>query len=125
MAKVLGIGGIFFKSQDANNLYGWYEKNLGIAGKAGVGAMFPWRHADDPNQEETTVWSIFPSTTKYLKDSKAEFMVNYIVDDLDGVLAQLRGAGAAVDDNVESHEYGKFGWATDPDGNRIELWQPR
>jgi predicted enzyme related to lactoylglutathione lyase len=125
MAKVSGIGGIFFKSADAKKLYEWYEKHLGIAGKPDAGAMFPWRRADGGNQEEITVWSIFPETTKYFKDSKADFMMNYIVDDLDSMLAELRAAGVAVDDKVESHEYGKFGWITDPDGNRIELWQPR
>ena len=125
MAKVRAIGGIFFKSPDEKKLYAWYEKHLGIAAKPGEGVTFPWRRADDASQEEMTVWSIFPATTKYFKDSKAEFMVNYIVDDLDATLAELRAAGAAVDDNVESYEYGRFGWITDPDGNRIELWQPR
>lgn len=125
MAKVLGIGGIFFKSQDPEGLYRWYEQNLGIAGKPGEGAMFPWRSTEEPVQDQLTVWSIFPSTTKYLKDSKAEFMVNYIVDDLDGALAKLKAAGAKVDPNVERHDYGNFGWATDPDGNRIELWEPK
>ena len=125
MAKVRGIGGIFFKSADAKKLYEWYETHLGISGKPDEGAMFPWRRADDGNQEEMTVWSIFPATTKYFRDSKADFMVNYIVDDLDSALSEFRAAGVAVDDNVESHEYGKFGWITDPDGNRIELWQPR
>jgi len=125
MAKVRAIGGIFFKSPDEKKLYEWYEKHLGIAAKPGEGVTFPWRRADDASQEEMTVWSIFPAATKYFKDSKAEFMVNYIVDDLDAILTELRAAGVAVDDNVESYEFGKFGWITDPDGNRIELWQPR
>jgi predicted enzyme related to lactoylglutathione lyase len=86
--------------------------------------MFPWRRTDDSAQEEVTVWSVFPRSTKYFKTSRADFMLNYIVDDLDATLADLRASGAQVDEATESHEYGKFGWAQDPDGNRIELWEP-
>ena len=125
MAHVRGIGGIFFKSDNAPALYAWYEKHLGIAGRPNEGAMFPWRRADDASREELTVWSIFPASTKYLGSSKAGFMINYIVDDLDALLAELRAQGVAVDERVERHEYGNFGWITDPDGNRIELWEPK
>ena len=125
MAQIRGIGGIFFKSNQPETLYAWYEKHLGIAGKPGEGAMFPWRSAADPNIEQLTVWSIFPTNTKYFGKTNPPFMMNYIVDDLDALLAELRAAGVAVDDKVEDHEYGKFGWLTDPDGNRIELWEPK
>jgi predicted enzyme related to lactoylglutathione lyase len=69
-----------------------------------------------------TAWAIFPASTKYFRDSKAPFMVNYIVDDLDATLEALRTEGVAVDERVERYSYGNFGWITDPDGNRIELW---
>lgn len=125
MAQVLGIGGIFFKSDNPEALYAWYRDHLGINGKAGEGAMFPWRRADEPAQEELTVWSIFPRSSDYFKNSQAGFMLNYIVDDLDATLAHLRANGAQVDEVTQDYEYGKFGWATDPDGNRMEFWQPK
>ena len=125
MAQVLGIGGIFFKSDDPAALYAWYEKHLGISSKPGEGAMFSWRRTDDPAQEELTVWSIFARSSEYFKSSQATFMLNYIVDDLDAILAQLRANGAQVDEVTQEYDYGKFGWATDPDGNRMELWQPK
>lgn len=124
MAQVRGIGGIFFKSEHPDALYAWYEKHLGIAAQPKVGAMFAWRRADDASKEEVTVWSVFPASTKYFEPSKAPFMLNYIVDDLDATLAELRAQGVAVDERVERSDYGNFGWVTDPDGNRIELWEP-
>lgn len=125
MSHVRGIGGIFFKSENPQALYAWYDKHLGISGKPNVGAMFPWRRADNPDQEELTVWSVFPSSTRYFDPGKAPFMLNYIVDDLDALLAELRAAGVQVDERVERSEYGNFGWVLDPDGNRIELWEPK
>ncbi len=125
MARVRGIGGIFLKSEKPIELYAWYEKHLGIVARAGEGANFPWRHLEDPSKEEVTAWAIFPATTTYFEPSKAAFMLNYIVDDLDAALAELRAAGVAVDVHVERHEYGNFGWIMDPDGNRIELWEPK
>jgi predicted enzyme related to lactoylglutathione lyase len=125
MPQVRGIGGIFFKSENPKALYAWYEKHLGIVGKPNTGAIFSWKSADDPSEEGMTVWSIFPASTNYFEPSKAPFMLNYIVDDLDGMLAELRAAGVQVDDRVERHDYGNFGWIIDPDGNRIELWEPK
>ncbi len=121
MAQARGIGGIFFKSKDPQQLYAWYEKHLGITAKPGVGASFPMNSVPDGQ----TVWSIFPNTTDYMKDSKAEFMINYIVDDLASILEKLRAEGVSVDEHTESADFGKFGWITDPDGNRIELWEPK
>jgi catechol 2,3-dioxygenase-like lactoylglutathione lyase family enzyme len=123
--RVRGIGGIFFKSENPEALYAWYEKHLGIAGRPDEGAMFPWRRSDKPSEEEITVWSIFPASTRYFDPSKAQFMMNYIVDDLDAALEALRADGVEVDERVERHDYGNFGWITDPDGNRIELWEPK
>lgn len=125
MPQVRGIGGIFFKSENPEAMYAWYEKHLGIAGRPNVGAMFSWRSTDDTPKEGMTVWSIFPASTNYFDPSKAPFMLNYIVDDLDAALAELRAAGVQVDDRIERHDYGNFGWIIDPDGNRIELWEPK
>jgi predicted enzyme related to lactoylglutathione lyase len=125
MARVRGIGGVFFKSEDPERLYAWYEKHLGIAGRPDQGATFVWQSAEDPSRREMTVWAVFPGTTKYFSPSTAPFMLNYIVDDLDATLKELREAGVTVDDRVEDYDYGKFGWIMDPDGNRIELWEPK
>ena len=123
MAKVKGIGGLFFRSGDPSSLREWYSTHLGLSNSP-KGHFFPWRHADDPDREGMTIWATFPKDTSYFGPTRPEFMVNYIVDDLDGILAGLREAGAVVDDRVEEHEYGRFGWATDPEGNRLEFWEP-
>lgn len=125
MARVRGIGGIFFKSENPGALYAWYEKHLGIKARQGEGANFIWRRADDPSKEEMTAWAIFPTSTKYFQPAKAGFMLNYIVDNLDETLKALREDGVQVDEKVEEYDYGKFGWIMDPDGNRIELWEPK
>ena len=121
MAQVRGIGGIFFKSKDPESLYAWYEKHLGIKAKPGEGASF----AINSVPGAQTIWSIFPNTTDYMKDSKAPFMINYIVDDLASFLDELRAQGVAVDEHTESADFGNFGWVSDPEGNRIELWEPK
>lgn len=125
MPRVRGIGGIFFKSQNPEALNAWYEKHLGIASRPNEGVFFTWRRADDPSKEQMTVWSIFPDSTKYFDPSKSQFMLNYIVDDLDATLEALRTEGVQVDERVERYDYGNFGWITDPDGNKIELWEPK
>ncbi len=124
MAKVTGIGGVFFRSGDPKGLTGWYTEHLGLPAPVDGSVAIPWRHAEDPAREGMTVWAPFPAATGYFGPGGQAFMINYIVDDLDGMLASLRGAGVAVDDRIEEHEYGRFGWATDPEGNRIELWEP-
>lgn len=124
MKRVTGIGGVFFKAKDPEKLYQWYEKHLGIVRDAhGGGASFVWRE-EDPARDGMTIWSIFPATTKYFKESKAEFMMNYRVDDLDALLTALEQEGVETDPKRESYEYGKFAWISDPEGNRIELWEP-
>lgn len=87
------------------------------------GVVFRWNE-DNPQGEGTTIWSLFADDTKYFAPSTASFMVNYRVEDLDALLAALRAEGCAVDDKVDDSEYGKFGWVVDPEGNKIELWQP-
>src|SRR5436853_7103893 len=117
MAKVKGIGGVFFKAKDPAKLQTWYVEHLGITPEMDGYVSFWWKQTDNPD-EQYTVWSPFPEDTRYFEPSKAPFMINYIVDDLDSLLAELRAKGVPVDDKVEEMEYGRFGWATDPEGNR-------
>ncbi len=126
MAKVKGIGGVFFKSPHPAKLQAWYREHLGFEPEEGSETVtfFKWRDAQDPSQELLTVWGAFPVDTTYFDPTAAQHMVNYIVDDLDEMLQQLRAAGVQVDDKVEETDYGRFGWAVDPDGVRFELWQP-
>ena len=123
MPKVTGIGGVFFKSEDPEQLYTWYEKHLGIARKHGFVA-FRWRGNDDPAEEGVTVWSLFRKQSDYFSPSLSPFMINYRVDDLDGLLEALKADGVEVDPKREDSEYGRFAWIADPEGNRIELWEP-
>ena len=103
----------------------WYAKHLGLGG-GGHEVMLPWREKDNPQSEQMTIWSIFPSTTKYFEPSQASFMVNYIVDDLDALLERLaKEEGVRIDPKRQDESYGRFAWIYDPDGNKIELWQPQ
>ncbi len=120
--RVLGIGGIFFKSADQAKTREWYAKHLGIVDKGG-GAMLPWREHEDPQKEHVTVWSAFPSTTEYFGPGQASFMVNYIVDDLDAMLERLQKEGVKIDPKRMNESYGRFAWIYDADGNKIELWE--
>jgi catechol 2,3-dioxygenase-like lactoylglutathione lyase family enzyme len=119
--RILGIGGIFFKSEHPGPMREWYAKNLGLADH-GQGAMLHWREKDNPQHERTTVWAIFPAGSKYFEPS--QLMVNYIVDDLDAMLDRLSKAGVRIDPKRQNESYGRFAWIYDPDGNKIELWQP-
>ena len=123
MERVTGIGGIFFKARDAEKLRAWYRDLLGID-SGDHGASFEWREVEAPEKRGMTVWSIFRHDTRYLDPSPAPFMVNYRVENLDRMLAQLRAAGADVDEKIEDGEFGRFGWVMDPEGNRLELWEP-
>lgn len=120
MAKVTGLGGIFFKSRDPIALSQWYAEHLGLPAQDWGGAMFK----DDESRAGHTLWSPFKADTQYFGGGSQAFMINFRVDDLDGLLIALRRAGVDVDDKSEASEYGKFGWFTDPEGNRVELWQP-
>jgi predicted enzyme related to lactoylglutathione lyase len=124
MKRVTGIGGIFFKSQDPKSLGAWYKKHLGIDVEDWGGCAFKWKSSENPDGIGSTVWSPFASGTAYFAPSKANFMVNYRVDDLHALLAVLRAEGVQVDEKIEESEYGKFGWVIDPEGNKLELWQP-
>ena len=101
----------------------WYGKHLGLADKGG-GVMMPWREKDNPEKDHVTVWTVFPENTKYFEPSQAAFMVNYIVDDLDALLERLQKEGVKIDPKRQNEDYGRFAWIYDPDGNKIELWQP-
>lgn len=124
MPRVTGIGGVFFKAKDPKALKAWYRDRLGIEPDPDGYVSFPWREKEDPERTGYTVWEPFPQDTKYFDPSRAPFMVNYRVDDLAGLLAALRAAGVEVEDRIEELEYGKFAWIADPEGNRLELWEP-
>ncbi|MGO9777746.1 MAG: VOC family protein [Terracidiphilus sp.] len=120
--RILGIGGIFFKSAHRDQMREWYSQHLGLADK-GYGAMLPWREHDDPQKEHVTVWTIFPGSTDYIPATQP-FMINYIVDDLDALLDRLKQEGVKIDPKRMDESYGRFAWIYDLDGNKIELWQP-
>ncbi|HKD11377.1 MAG TPA: VOC family protein [Thermoanaerobaculia bacterium] len=124
MKRVTGIGGIFFKAQEPEKLGAWYKEHLGLDVEPWGGTQFPWRRDDAPDVRGSTVWTIFKGDTRYFHPSEKPFMINYRVDDLDAVLAALKTEGVTVDEKVEESEYGRFGWTMDPEGNRIELWEP-
>jgi hypothetical protein len=118
--RIVGIGGIFFKSANQQQTREWYGKHLGLADKGG-GVMIPWREKDNPEKEHATVWTVFPGNTKYFEPNQA-FMVNYI--DLDALLERLQKEGVRIDPKRQNADYGRFAWIYDADGNKIELWQP-
>lgn len=119
MKRVVGIGGIFFTARDPEALRAWYQRHLGVDVQAWGGAVFPWGL---PNG--MTVWSISPESADPFAPSRAPFLVNYLVEDLASLLEVLRAEGCEVDPKVERSEFGAFGWVMDPEGHRIELWQP-
>lgn len=121
--RVTGLGGIFFKSKDPSALKRWYTDRLGIEHDR-YGSVFTWRSSDPPHGEGLTVWSPFTDDTTYFRPSGREFMINYRVEDLEWLLTELRKEGVTVVGEVEVYEYGKFGWILDPEGNKIELWEP-
>ena len=123
MKKVTGIGGIFFKCKDPKNMMDWYKIHLGIS-TTEYGATFEWREDEDPNHKGSTTWSPFSERTKYFEPSAKDFMINYRVADLDGLVAELKKEGVTIVDNIETSDYGKFVHILDVEGNKVELWQP-
>ena len=127
MARVTGIGGIFLRARDPKALAAWYGKHLGIQISEWGGAHFLWSD-EVPPTTGGTAWSLFPADTKYFGPGTAagpqSAMVNYRVDDLDELLTQLEAAGVPIDPKRDDQSYGRFAWFADPEGNRLELWQP-
>lgn len=119
MAKATGVGGVFFKSHDPKALAAWYATHLGIPSEESGSLLF-----SGPGTAGMTVFAPFPAATKYFGDGPQTFMVNFRVDDLDQLLKQLTAAGVRIDPKRETYDYGYFAWIWDPEGNRIELWQP-
>lgn len=119
MAKVIGLGGVFFKSRDPAALTAWYAQHLGMTPEQWGGVKFE----EDTSRPGSTLWSPFAADTSYFGGEQT-FMLNFRVDDLEALLAKLRAEGVPVDERTDHSEYGRFGWITDPDGNRVELWQP-
>ena len=120
---VHAIGGVFFKAQDPEALREWYAEHLGIDGDQ-YGTVFNWRHYDRPGEVGSTVWNPFPAETEYFEPSESDWMLNYCVEDLEATLERLVEAGIEQAGDVQEFEYGKFGWVLDPEGNKIELWEP-
>ena len=124
MAKVTGIGGIFFKSRgDSAALAAWYQKHLGLPLESWGGAILRWPQ-DKGTDKGLTVWNVAQKDTRWFSPSDADFMINYRVDNLDELIARLRAEGIEPVAGPESHENGKFAWIMDPEGNKLELWEP-
>ena len=123
MKRVTGIGGIFFKCKDPDQMKEWYKTHLGLDTDQ-YGTTFEWRQADDPNQKGFTQWSPFSEKTKYFDPSAKEFMINYRVENLEALVELLKKEGVVIVDEIETFEYGKFVHIMDMEGNKIELWEP-
>jgi len=124
MKRVTGIGGVFFHAKDPSALGAWYKAHLGIDVQDWGGAAFTWADANGDPIKGTTAWLIAPADTDQFAPSKSPFMINYRVDDLAALLEALRAEGCNVLDKTDDSEYGKFGWVIDPEGNKVELWEP-
>jgi len=123
MEQVTGIGGVFFKARDPKAMNAWYAAHLGIQASHGF-ADFTWREKDQPDQIGHTAWAIFPTNAEQFGQSSSSLMINYRVGNLERMLEQLRREGVPIE-KVEEFDYGRFAWITDPEGNRVELWEPK
>lgn len=119
MARAVGVGGVFLKASDPQKLSAWYAEHLGIPAQDGGTLAF-----EGPESMGMTVFAHFPESTKYFGEGPQQAMINFRVDDLDALLTQLAGANVRIDPNREDYEYGRFAWIWDPEGNRVELWEP-
>jgi predicted enzyme related to lactoylglutathione lyase len=122
MASVVGVGGVFFKSENPDKLYHWYAEHLGIIRNDGPGVSFM---TSDQPRDGYLVWGAFKSDTRYFDPATKPFMFNLIVDNPDGALDQVRAGGTEVIGGIEASDNGRFGWFMDPEGNKVELWEPR
>lgn len=123
MAKVTGIGGVFFKSKDPEKIRHWYSKKLGLNTDK-YGTSFEWRQSRDPNQKGFTVWGPFSADTEYFNPSEKEFMINLRVDNLRELLDELKDQEVQIIGEIQEYEYGLFTHIIDPEGTKIELWEP-
>jgi catechol 2,3-dioxygenase-like lactoylglutathione lyase family enzyme len=123
MKRVTGLGGVFFKCKDPKRIREWYSRHLGIESEE-YGAMFKWRDHDDPANEGYTVWAPFPNRTPYFGPGRKSYMLNYRVSNLVRLIAMLRKEHVTIVGGIETYDYGKFAWILDPEGNKIELFEP-
>ncbi len=121
--RVTGLGGVFFKAKDPEAIRSWYQQHLEIEMNE-YGGMFQWREKDLPEKVGNTAWNAFPEDTAYYQPSKKDFMFNYRVENLEELLSVLKKEGVEIVGEIETYPYGKFGWIMDPEGNKIELWEP-
>ncbi|UOB16178.1 VOC family protein [Abyssalbus ytuae] len=121
--RVTGIGGFFFKSKNPAEIKEWYKKHLGLPVDK-YGCTFTWRKDENPNEKALTQWSPFKEDTDYFEPSKKQFMMNFRVENLEQLLKTLKEEGVTIIGKTEEYSYGKFGWIIDPEGNKIELWEP-
>ena len=124
MGKVTGIGGVFFKCENPKGMNEWYTKNLGLP-MSDYGATFDWRLDNDPSKKGSTTWSTFPETTKYFNPSTKPFMINYRVENIEALVEELKSNNVTIVDEITDSDYGKFVHVLDPEGNAIELWEPK
>jgi predicted enzyme related to lactoylglutathione lyase len=124
MKRVTGIGGIFFKAKDPVALRDWYKRHLGIDVQEWGGAVFPWADDDGNATSGMTVWSVGADGSEHFPPGASPFIINYRVANLDALLAALREEGCNVLEKSPDVEHGQFGWVIDPEGNKVELWQP-
>jgi len=124
MKRVTGIGGIFFKAKDAPSLQAWYKQHLGIDVQVWGGATFNWTDSEGTPVAGKTAWSIVPEESDQFDPGSSSFMVNYRVEDLNGLVKVLKEEGCNVLEENNESEFGRFAWLIDPEGNKVELWQP-
>lgn len=125
MAKVTGIGGVFFKSgKDDRALAAWYQQHLGMKPADFGGVILNWQD-DTAEDKGLTVWHVAGKDSEWFSPSRSSFMINYRIDDMAGMVEQLRRGGVEILQGPETHENGKFAWIMDPEGNKVELWEPR
>lgn len=125
MARIIGIGGVFYKADDPETTARFYHEVLGLpVGEGFTGSSFSWRRDDAPDEKEMTVFSMFGADTDYMNPSDKPVMVNFITDDIEGMLKKLRAAGTEIVGDIVEESYGKFAWFIDPAGVKMELWEP-
>lgn len=124
MPKVMGLGGVFIKAENPEQLASWYQKYLGIDFNNTTYSVLHWSEDTAPASQKYSVFTFFKKSTEYFKPSEKECMINLRVDNLAGLLENLRSEGVTVLDHTEQGDYGNFGWIIDPEGNKLELWEP-